>query len=69
MSIAPEEVPTAKTLRASMPQFCSAYRTAEAMPRESPPPSCLSVWSEETSQQPPERGCEVVSVFVVGATS
>ena len=56
--IAPEDVPTAKTRAGSTPQFEIAKRAADAMPCESPPPSCVSVASQETSQQVPEWGCE-----------
>ena len=55
--IAPEDVPAAKTRAGSTPQFASAKRAADAMPSESPPPLCVSVSVEETSQQVPECGC------------
>ena len=54
--IAPEDVPTAKTRSGSTPQLAIAKRAADAIPIESPPPLCVRVASDETSQQVPEWG-------------
>lgn len=48
--IAPDEVPVAKTRSALPLYFASVYFTMETIPRESPPPLCVRVWLEETSQ-------------------
>jgi hypothetical protein len=52
----PEEDPVTKTLEVSALYSLTVHLTMLAMVLESPPPSCVSVALELTSQQVPEWG-------------